>query len=200
MFIVHNDLYDVEELKVWLGHGTWGKQRLIGFDIDMWKPGQSFTCLMLHLWACCERSLSPLYAGSMGCRRCCQQWQPQSQTGWRRSRVYQGSCYGPRKPSGRQKLKVKPFGLGQGSRYEVSVLQCTHPITIKSCTKIILSISHGVNQICSIGEVRVWVLTPKIPQWDTVNGRIGRTAQLFTQYSSHIWSYHWGDRDKWGLI
>lgn len=31
-----------------------------------------FTCLALHLWACCERSPSPLFAGNTGCRRRCQ--------------------------------------------------------------------------------------------------------------------------------
>ncbi len=66
----------------------------------------------------------------------------------------------------------------------------THPIAIKCCTKIILFVSHAVNQICSVGEVRIWVLTPKVLQWDTVDGRIGRAAQLLTEYSPHIRPYH----------
>lgn len=64
-----------------------------------WKRACVFTCLTLHLWACCERSLSPLFAGNMGCRRCCQRWQRQSRRDWRRSHAYQGPCCGPVRPT-----------------------------------------------------------------------------------------------------
>lgn len=60
-----------------------------------YNPLPLFTCLRLHLWACCGRSLSPQCAGNMGCRRCCRRSRPQSQTGWRRGRVCQEPCDGP---------------------------------------------------------------------------------------------------------
>lgn len=187
-----------------------------------WCESQAvfFTCLKLHLWACCGRSLSPLYAGSMGCRKCCQRSQPQSQVGWRRSHAYQGSCFGPIKPTDKGN-KSRPLLQSHldPSRCQCEISLCatrfsydrkskerdksyyTHPITIKCRTKVILSISHAVNQICSVSEVRIWVLTPKILQWDTVDGRIGRTAKFLTEYSPHIRSYHWGadrdDREGW---
>lgn len=113
----------------------------------MWKPGCIFTCLRLRLWACCGRSLSPLYAGSMGCRRCCQRSQPQSQVGWRRRRAYQGSCYGPRGPTDRQKLEVKDFGsalwmrnircvqLGKGRHapHHHQMLRQNHTVRLSCC-------------------------------------------------------------------
>lgn len=71
----------------------------------------------------------------------------------------------------------------------------TNPIAIKGCTKIIFPFFHAVHQICSVSEVRIGMLTSKILQWDTVDGRIGRAAQLLTEYSPHIRSRHWGDRD-----
>lgn len=70
---------------------------------------------------------------------------------------------------------------------------CTHPISIKCCTKIIVSASHAVHQVCSVGEAGIWALTPEVLQRHTVNSRIGRTTQLLTQNSLHIWSYHWGE-------
>lgn len=66
----------------------------------------------------------------------------------------------------------------------------TNPIAIKGCTKIIFPSLHAVHQICSVSEVRIGVLTSKILQWDTVDGRIGRAAQLLTEYSPHIRSHH----------
>lgn len=71
----------------------------------------------------------------------------------------------------------------------------TNPIGIKGCTKIIFPFFHAVHQICSVSEVRIRVLTSKILQWDTVEGRIGRAAQLLAKYSRHIRPHHWGDRD-----
>lgn len=66
----------------------------------------------------------------------------------------------------------------------------TNPIAIKGCTKIIFPSLHAVHQICSVSEVRIGVLTSKILQWGTVDGRIGRAAQLLTEYSPHIRSHH----------
>lgn len=66
----------------------------------------------------------------------------------------------------------------------------TNPIAIKGCTKIIFPFFHAVHQICSVSEVRIGVLTSKVLQWDTVDGRVGRAAQLLTEYSPHIRSHH----------
>ena len=71
--------------------------------------------------------------------------------------------------------------------YRKRRLEHTHPIAVKRCTKVILSVSHAVNQICRVSEVGIWVLTPEVLHWDTVDGRIDRTAKLLTDYSLHIW-------------
>ncbi|TNN81507.1 hypothetical protein EYF80_008279 [Liparis tanakae] len=47
--------------------------------------------------------------------------------------------------------------------------------------------------ICSVGEVRIWVLTPKVLQGNTVDGRIDRAAQLLTEDPPHIRPHHWED-------
>lgn len=72
--------------------------------------------------------------------------------------------------------------------------QHTDPITIKCCAKIILSVPHAVNQICGVSEVRIRVLTSKVLYWDTIDGRVGRAAQLLTEYSLHIRSCHCSQR------
>lgn len=100
-----------------------------------------FTCLRLHLWACCGRSLSPLCAGSMGCRRCCQQSQPQSQVEWRRSRACPGSCYGPRRPDERGMRMIfyscsengmKRRAIGHGPRRR-QMLRRNHTVRLSCC-------------------------------------------------------------------
>lgn len=126
----------------------------------------------------------------MGCRKCCQQSQPQSQTGWRKTRFYPGSCYGPSNTQtevwNQDDTQVRILKW-----YPLRVkIKTTHPIPIKCSTKIIMSIFHAVNQICCIHKVRIGVLTSKVLHRDTVNGRTGRTTQLITQDLRHIWSNH----------
>lgn len=66
----------------------------------------------------------------------------------------------------------------------------TNPIAIKGGAEIIFPFFHAVHQIGSVSEVGIRVLTSKVLQRDTVDGRVGRTAQLLAEYSPHIRSRH----------
>lgn len=94
----------------------------------------------------------------------------------------------------------KHTGRGQGNKVgsikanfaDVHWIFDTNPIPTKRRSKVKLSISHAVSQICGVSEVRIGPLTPKVLQWDAVDGRVGRTAQLAAQYSPHIRPCRWG--------
>lgn len=50
-----------------------------------------------------------------------------------------------------------------------SETQLTYTITIESSSKVIFSTLHGVDQVSSVGQVGVRVMTSKVLLGDTVN-------------------------------
>lgn len=68
--------------------------------------------------------------------------------------------------------------------------ELTYTVTIEGGAEVIFSSFHGVDQVCSVSQVGVRVVAPKVLLGDAVDCRVGRRAQLLTDDLLHIRTDH----------